>query len=487
MKRYPGAAALILFIFSLVSTSLLSASSNEPVPGRRPRLAPDPMAYYFADNLDTDNWRSLFGLAFWASEKPEWQADADLFETRISSFIKEAAVMDERERAEAVLEFIHDEFLTRYRLKQSSLPLLLDGGSFNCLSSAVLYTIIATAAGLDVSGVNTVDHAFCSVSINGEQIDVETTNRYGVDPGKKKEFKDDFGKVTGFSYVPPANYRDRTSIDRLHLFALILQNRIADLEEDGRFAEAVGPAADRWILLGGGDGAAFEDLITRMLNYGTKLSRSGREADALEWARTAAAVYGQHPKWNDFIDGTVNNLLVKLVRSGRLEDARSSYNAYRPRLSSTAAAELDYMITDSVLIAALDAVKAGGSDEDFTAALSRAEQSGVLPAERLYEIELNWRLYRISTVAKTEGWLAAYTAVEAAVSELGEDPQLLKAGRVYLSNHKAEIYNTAADAFNKGNYQQALALAESAAADYPDEALFRNLLRSIEKAVSSGQ
>jgi hypothetical protein len=104
-------------------------------------------------------------------------------------------------------------------------------------------------------------------------VDVETTILYGFDPGTKREFRDAFGKATGFAYVPPGNYRDRTAIDRRTLFSLVLANRIFDAESSGRFFEAVGLAADRWALLGGGPGVPFEELVDRMVNYGAPWPR----------------------------------------------------------------------------------------------------------------------------------------------------------------------------------------------------------------------
>ena len=67
-----------------------------------------------------------------------------------------------------------------------------------------------------------------SVLVNGQQIDVETTNPFGFNPGARKDFTDSFGKVTGFAYVPPGNYSDRRSIGEKELLSLILYNRVSE-------------------------------------------------------------------------------------------------------------------------------------------------------------------------------------------------------------------------------------------------------------------
>ena len=81
-----------------------------------------------------------------------------------------------------------------------------------------------------------------AVTVDGTPVDVETTNVHGFDPGKKKEFTDSFGAVTGYSYVPPSNYADRTTISLQELLALVLYNRASEAAQQGRYREAVNPA-----------------------------------------------------------------------------------------------------------------------------------------------------------------------------------------------------------------------------------------------------
>ncbi|MDC7227887.1 MAG: hypothetical protein PQJ61_14065 [Spirochaetales bacterium] len=474
-------AMFLIFLLFIAGFNEIVFAQN---PAAQPRLEADPKAEYFAENLNPSYWRSLFDLAYWAGGDGDAEKAADDFVPVIKELYSVTSSMNDLQKGEAVLNFMHNNLLRTYHVKQSSLKTLLSSGSFNCVSSSVLYAILGTAVGLDVSGVNTVDHAFCLVSIDDRDIDVETTNAYGFDPGKKVEFQDRFGKTTGFSYVPPANYRDRSTIKLVNLFALILQNRIADAEDVGDYAAAVGPAVDRWVLLGGGPGTEFEDLIIRMLNYGTMLSRAGLEEDALAWAEMGISAYGPHEKWDEFINGVVNNMLVKLIRSGRTEEARMRLDEFKPRLTQQAVLAMELMVSDTELLDALDAVKAGGSEEDFKAVLRDVRLGGAVAEERILEVELDWRLGGINGIAGTEGWEAAYNAVSAAIAEMGRLPQLMKAQGVYLSNWKAELYNAAVRAFNAGRISEANALALQAADKFPDEAVFQSLIKSTEQALN---
>ena len=132
------------------------------------------------------------------------------FRDEVTNVTEQAAL------GEKALIFLHRNLLTTYAVLQTRVDTALDTGVFNCVSSAVLYLIIARSVGLSVSGVRTTDHAFCAVLVNGQQVDVETTNPDGFNPGAKKEFTDSFGKTTGFRYVPPGNYADRRAIGGIH-------------------------------------------------------------------------------------------------------------------------------------------------------------------------------------------------------------------------------------------------------------------------------
>ena len=147
-------------------------------------------------------------------------------------------------RGEAILGLLHKGPLRAYREDATTLSGLLETGLYNCVSSAVLYLIAARSLGIEAAGARTSDHAFCTVLAGGRLIDVETTNTYGFDPGGKKEFKDSFGRLTGYAYVAPGGYGDRRAIGGRELVGLILSNRSSSLERSGRYAEAARLGAD---------------------------------------------------------------------------------------------------------------------------------------------------------------------------------------------------------------------------------------------------
>ncbi|TFG59354.1 MAG: hypothetical protein E4H36_13955, partial [Spirochaetales bacterium] len=92
--------------------------------------------------------------------------------------------------AKQLLLQLHDTAFKTYREKATLATDLLDRGEFNCLSSAILYALIADELGIDVQGVAVQGHAFCQITASDsgrpENVDVETTVRYGFEPGQKE-------------------------------------------------------------------------------------------------------------------------------------------------------------------------------------------------------------------------------------------------------------------------------------------------------------
>jgi hypothetical protein len=252
---------------------------------------------------------------------------------------------------------MHRRFLKSYSEHQTRLDQLLSSGRYNCVSSAVLYMLLASSVGLEVTGVMTRDHAFVTVNAGTELIDVETTNPYGFDPGNRREFHDGFGRTTGFAYVPARNYRDRTSINQLELVSLILHNRIVEAESRNRYAEAVALALDRAALLsaqrGVPDAPFFEapekDLMDRLYNFGAALIRGGKEEEALRWAACAGARY-PGTRWQEMTFAALNNLLGKHIRAQRITEAREALSLHAPSLNPGNLAKLDALVLDAELL-----------------------------------------------------------------------------------------------------------------------------------------
>jgi tetratricopeptide (TPR) repeat protein len=352
IRRIPFFIFLIFFYVSIPGHS----QNKAPFP----RLEPDLKALEY-NRLFTEqgfSWINLAEISLWASGDT---SASNLEKIRAAAeTIKKSPDLPKTdiEKAEFILNYMHKNILKSYSLNQTRVDTIFSGGRFNCVSSAVLYMIFCDSEGIYTTGVITKDHAFITVHIGETDIDVETTNLYGFDPGNKKEFHDSKGNVTGFSYVPPRNYRDRQTINKLELISVILNNRISELEKKGNYAEAVVLAVDRAALVLGGasivetgtkpDDSLFIDprheLMDRLFNYGGMILREGREEDVLRWTAAASSKYHNNDRWQELIQAAVNNRITKLIKAGKLQEAGDFLEDQKAQLSGANYTQLDSVV-----------------------------------------------------------------------------------------------------------------------------------------------
>jgi tetratricopeptide (TPR) repeat protein len=479
---------LALFFLICFSGSRIGAQARDT---GFPSLQADPRSLEFArrEAARPYSWEEMAEAALWASGAE----DGAGFMARLRSAaaeLRQAADLpaNARDRGEFVLSFLHGSFLKTYSELQTRLDELLTNGRYNCVSSSVLYLILASSLALDVRGVMTRDHAFVTVSAGDESIDVETTNPYGFDPGSRKEFHDNFGRLTGFAYVPARNYRDRVSLSPLELISLILSNRIVGLEARRRYADAVPLAVTRARLLSLRKNPAQspffadpeQDARDRLYNFGVSLVRAGREEDALRWAALASDQFPGED-WEEFIFTTVNNLMVKLIRNRRLEDARSLLTAQTPRLSSESFARLNLQITDAELVQRSAQIRTVEDAEACIRAVTDAETYTGLPRARAEEMRTVVFIREGEILAASRGLREAVSFLEDVIRQYGRNSRLDEALQVFRSNRVAEVHNQFARLFNQGAYDEALEVLRSGLEEFPNN---RQLQTDLSRAAA---
>jgi len=438
------------------------------------------------------SWRELAEISLWASGNLS-EANLEKIRAAVEALNKSSGLPSSgREKAEFILTYMHRNILKSYSLYQSRIDTVFSNGSYNCVSSAVLYMILCTSAGIDVSGVVTKDHALAMVHVNGEDIDVETTNLYGFDPGNRKEFNDQFGRTTGFAYVPARNYMDRQIIGKTELISLILNNRISDYERQNRYSDSVPLAVDlAALLLGGMSGSAsrtnspnslFEDpdnyLMDRVFNYGTWLLKAGREEDCLRWAAAASSVLPDTQRWREFIMAAVNNRVSKLLRENKLTDARNFLDAQRG-LEPADYAQLDNVLTDAELLDTVNRISGTEDGNNVISAIERSAANGKLSLKRAQELTTFAVQKTASLLCAAPGrdWRSAIGYIENALNRFGANRELEQSLRTYRGNLATEFHNRFAAEWNKRNYDEAESILNEGLAEFPAD---RQLLADME-------
>ena len=484
----------ILFILFLTASDIFSQA-----PLVFPRLSPDPLALEF-NSLYASNqnltWFELAQIALWASGDTSItgivkNADAVSAGSSLGKIITETASLSARadypsngrDRAQFILEYLYANILKTYSLTQTRIDTIFTNGRYNCVSSAVLYMIFCEYSGINSSGVITRDHALLTLHINGEDIDVETTNRYGFDPGNRREFLDQFGRLTGFTYVPARNYRDRQSIGKIELISIIFNNRISDLERQGRYAEAVPLAIDKAALLHGrslnvslvtSESELFADarldLMDRLLNYGVSLLRANREEESLLWAAAASPLYPDSERWQEFIFAAVNNRIARYLRDKKITEARNFLDSSKNILSEENYSQLDTIVLDQHLLERANQI-AGISDADAViAAIEQARVQRRISAARAQEM-ITFAIQKTAVVlsaAPARNWRASISYLENAISVYGANRELNQALQVYRNNLVSDYHNRFAAEWNRRNYAEAERILEDGLREFPE-------------------
>jgi tetratricopeptide (TPR) repeat protein len=348
-------------------------------------------------------------------------------------------IPDAGQRAEAILDLIHQRFLRRYIEAETTLDAAVLDGRYNCVSSAVLYLILARSAGLTVEAAVTKDHSFCVVRLEDRDVDVETTNPAGYDPGTRKDFHDSFGRVTGYSYVPPSDKRNRQAVDARHLTALILWNRATILERQGRWAEAVALAVDAQAWAPSAD--ASRQLIDRLYNNAGAMLNARRWDEALPFIEAALAAHGP---------------------AAQLEDL-----AGQARLA--------------ILADRLEVLPPADGIELVLAAW----QDGLIAQNRRNEL-LAYGYGRLAEAARAAGgWYAAWQVLETGLALIPGYAQMTRMTETARQNWTYEVHNRFVTLYNARQYHEALRILEEALVILPGEQLFLADVNAARKAIAT--
>lgn len=180
----------------------------------------------------------------------------------------------EKPDGELLLRWMHQRPLkSGYSEQQTLLSTVLDKGTYNCVSSAVFYTLLGKELGLDVRGVEVPDHAFAKVFVDGEGIDVETTTEYGYNPARSRAAAKKFAERTGFAYIPVSRSHLRRETSPLGLIALIYYNRGVEYSDREEHFTAL-LYYFRALSLDKEGKSAIKNALASISNWGLKLAKA---------------------------------------------------------------------------------------------------------------------------------------------------------------------------------------------------------------------
>jgi hypothetical protein len=472
---------------------------------RFPSLTVSPKAQEYHERLAGNNvhWRDLAEAALWASlinagigaerRATGYLEKIDAAATELYTAVE--LPQDIKERGAYVLGFVHRKFLKNYSENQTRLDEILASGRYNCVSSAVLYMVLGLSVNLDIGGVVTKDHAFITVNTGTERIDVETTNRYGFNPGSRREFQDSFGSITGFVYVPATNYRERAATSPAELVSLILRNRIAILEKQNRFAESIPLAINREVFLSGNLrsigvvdpikaeflGDPKNDVMNRLFNFGTDLLNRGREDEVIAWAEYASEYFPDPAAWQELVKTAANNKLVRLIRAKKISEARSALMALQPKLNNENYLALYSMVIEAEAVEKTNAIRRPGDAETALAFLAQVWER--LSSERRDEIRTAAIINEANRLERARDYAGGMRWLSSAVIRYGSNALIEKALQTMRANRVGQLHNEFAALYNRRNYTGARASIQRSLEEFPGERQLIQDLNLVERAL----
>lgn len=443
-----------------------------------PRIVPQSMYTVFSENEGNLTDDQFIDIALLASGSSESNKYTQQVQDYIGDLVSQVGTIEnEYERGEDVLRYLHETLFKNYRENQTRLNTVMSSGSYNCVSSAVLYMLSGRAVGLNVQGVRTRDHAFVSVLIDNHIVDVETTNEWGFDPGQKKEFSNSFTGSTGYNYVPPGNYSLRSDISDKQMIGLILQNRIAEYQRVNNHKSSVPLAVDRYALTLSEE--ARKDMYDTFSNYASQLNGSGQYEKGITFLKEAVSRWDSSQSVISAIEALVHNFILSKIGQGETTAAED----FLLELKSENLLTENAILSDMRMIYDKKTVDYLNSDIGF----DEIHQYLDLIYNQSFITRDKWISYTVfnyvkeaELIARDAGWLEAYLFVKEAPTDIRDQRKYLHLLDSCKGNYVITIHNKFADLYNKGEYTLAESVIRNGLSVIPNDRTLLSDLKMIK-------
>jgi len=352
------------------------------------------------------------------------------------------------EKGEFILNWAHDNILVKYIEEQTLMNVLIDSGNYNCVSSAIFYLILSKEAGLNIETIETSDHAFCMVKTGKGWVDVETTTSYGFNPGIKKEFQQAFNQ-TGYTYVPPGNYRTRQKISDKDTVALILQNRMSALQKKDFHNQAIGLAIDRWTL--SNTEKNYKDMNDSFRNWSAVLNYRSSYTEAYNFLSKVSQKYNLMNENMDLLYNLAYNKIITLTNNKSYDLAKEFILKTKLVLTNQDQTKLENLVTRDFLI---KIVKEKSYEISLPLVREAYKNNSISKTDWQNWITVLHQNEAL-LISKKSGWWDAWIFMES----LPPEEKSLNSIKTSISrahdNWSFEIHNQYADLFNRQEYEKA--------------------------------
>ena len=401
--------------------------------------------------------------------------------------------LDEEERGRAILKLLYRDYLAAYSLTQTKVNVAMDKGFYNCVSSAVLYMAAAKAAGLDVRGQRTTQHAFCSIYVpvaDGKpgqlkKIDVETTNPYGFNPGSKEEIEHE-SQIRKYYVVPKKYYSNRTEVSDGVFTGLIAGNLCSDYIKAENYKKAVPLGAARWETVRNENPKSVASVRNEFdilaANYVNLIpSSAAAYSSTLDWFSTFIERWGTTAFLQKNLDSSFINLLVLCNKEQNYPLAKEAYEKYSSRISAPQLTKSEEIITDIIILSATSGLLPQEKVAETNRQLSTKELSSPVRQKRaLLHLESFW-LDQLNGLMNSREYEEGFRAAALALEQLPKSSKIKAMQNNFYNNSIAIIHNNFARQANAGNFDEAQAILEAGLEKFPNDRTLTKDLADLQK------
>ena len=397
------------------------------------------------------------------------------------------------ERGRAVLKLLYQDYLKTYDFNQTRTNVALETGVYNCVSSALLYMAVAKAAGLEVRGQKTSEHAFCTVYIPSgtgaksnqyKKIDVETTNPYGFNPGSKETMENE-DKIQGYYIVPKRYYSNRQEVSDKVFTGLIAGNLCAAYIERDNYQKAIPLGAARYELVQNEQTKPVtqvrRDFDILASNYVNVEVESGQIFDSyIDWFVLFIERWGMTEYLQKNMDNSFNNLLVYCFDEKNYELAVAAYEKNKPYISKNQDSKVSDFLADILVSSVIEGKTAEEQIEQIDQMLSQGTLEPAREKRVLVYLENAW-LSILNTCMTERTYGTGYQKSCEALERLPESTKITKMKKSFYENCIAIIHNNFAKQANAGYLDDARRVLEAGMQVFPDDKTLNADLATLNK------
>lgn len=425
-----------------------------------------------------------------------WKRCISAFETikkEVTS--QEMQTLSEEDRGRAILKYLYRDYLKKYDLNQTKLDIAIETGNYNCVSSAVLYMAAAKAAGLQVYGQSTTQHAFCSIYLSSQKenqsakaikIDVETTNPYGFNPGSKEEIENQ-NQIKKYYVVPKKYYSNRVQVSDGVFTGLIAGNLCSDYIRKNNYFKALPLGAARYNIIQNQKNNTSASVRNQFdilpCNYINQMTESAAEyASRLEWFTDFIERWGS----NDFVqknmDSCFNNLFVLCIKEKNYPLAQTYYKSLSFYVSEKQLNKSLEILADIYILSETDGLS---SRNQINKIMEIKESENFTESQQkradLY-LETAW-LDILNSYMKKREYNSGYSEALEAQTILPQSSSINKMKQAFYSNIIAQIHNDFAREANQKHFEEALEILNKGLTDFPDDKTLVRDLTELKKII----